>query len=152
MKICFQGQCKPNKELDKWQENLPCCNGGQLKWEKPTDSSVPGMGGAAQWLDTRVHPSKSLLDLHAAHFFQTISHSPVGSWLWEQESMNACKWLRSPEQQSTSRMFQEHEWVQTFASNVITYDVLHKVLLITFKSNHSSVKNASGKYQDMLNK
>lgn len=149
MKICFQGQCKPNKELDKWRENLPCCNGGQLKWEKPTDASVPGMGGAAQWLDTQVHPSRSLLDLHAARFLQTISHSPVCGWLWEQESMNACKWLRCPEQQSTSRMSQEHEWV---ASNIIIYDVLHKVLLITFKSNHSSVKNASGKYQDMLNK
>lgn len=57
------------------RENLPCCNGGQLKWEKPIDASVPGMGGAAQWLDTRVHPSKSLLDLHAAHSLQTISHS-----------------------------------------------------------------------------
>lgn len=74
-------------------------------------SSVPGMGGAAQWLDTRVHPSKRLLDLHAARFLQTISHSPVCGWLWERESMNACKWLRPPEQQSTSRMFQEHEWM-----------------------------------------
>lgn len=140
-KICSKDNANQTRTRQMAREsNLPCCNGGQLKWDNPQ---------LQVWLDTRLTQAEESASFTCCTLCwknQSQPHMQSALVTGEYEGMQVGKIPRAAwHKQNVPRSMNG-------GSLYHIYDVLRKVLLITTKSNHSSVKNASGKYQGMLNK